>query len=824
MKKKILTAALFLIVCLTALSWTCPAISKTIVREDFNPVFAAPGSVTGIIPLSGNKILITGTFTTISGYPAKHIARLNADGTVDRTFEVSGNIQVDQIRAAAGQADGKILIGGYLTRYKEASTQSYLFRLNADGSLDETFDAGGYDWQTGSYGISGLVRAIKVDENGKILVGGDFTAPRNRIIRLNPDGSVDPTFEPGSGADGSVTHIAIEASGSIVIGGSFATINGSAKRGIARLDESGSLDGAFGAGVAGGDLFALALQPDGKILIAGSFSQAAGQTVSKMARFETNGTLDSTFQPSGGSSLIGNYLHEITALAASENYIFVGGWNPVMYFDGKPTDHNAAVYVLHEAGGGFYSYARFKGKPTDVWALAERSDGTVLAGGSFTYRDDPSDEGLYAGLCLFSGPYFLPDANFKPIVGGQANVQALALQSDGKILAGGEFYLINGHSAPGVARLFPSGEEDPALTTLLTAGGSVTDVRVRSDGKLVVGGTFYSIAGQDYKDVALLDPNGSVEASAYVGRLRALALQSDGKILAAADAMANSPGIWRLNEDLSIDGTFTPGEGISNYQQSDYEFDRINAVAVQPDGKILLGGSFSSFSGSAVQNIVRLNPNGSLDATFTSPAFTVFNSRSEIFSIALQPDGKILIGGRFSTVGTIESPTLARLNANGTMDETFSSPFGDQGLTAYSICVQDDGKILVGGNMQIYDAVNGKLYNSLVRLGQNGLRDVSFNASVTGTVRKILASGERIIIAGSFEAADGVPRQGMACYTFLRADVNHDDRADLADVILILKTLVGDVTGVFADGDINNDGKLGLQEIEYLLQKIAEVR
>lgn len=825
MHKRVLIAIVSFFTAISVLSWAGPVFSGATLDSSFKPVFATAGSVTGIVPLSDNRLLIIGNFRTVSGVPAKNIARLNGDGAVDTTFRLSSDIEVEQIHAAAVQADGKILIGGFLSHYGATSAQYYLFRLNADGSWDQSFDAGGYDYQAGSYGIDGIVRAIRIDSSGRVLVGGDFTAPGNHIARLNADGSIDESFDSGTGADGAVTHIAIEPAGSIIIGGMFTAVNGVAKRGLARLNGNGDVDAeAFGVGVFGGDLLALTAQPDGKVLIGGSFSQAAGQSVSKMARFNTDGTLDSTFQPiinviGGQISLIGNYLHEITALAASANYIFVGGWDPVMYFNGAPTDHNAALFVLQGSSGGFHSYASFKGKPTDVWALAKRTDGTVVAGGSFTQRDDPPDEGLYPGLCLLTGEYFQPGGGFKPIVGGQADVRALALQSDGKIIAGGEFYIVNGESAHGVARLSPGGILDATLTPPVTEGGTVTGLLVRSDGKIVMGGTFYDIAGQDYKDVALLDMNGAIEASAYVGGVKALAWQPDGKILAV---VSYSPGIRRLNADLTLDETFIPGEGISNSQQQDYEFDRINVVAVQGDGKILLGGSFSTFSGSAIQNIVRLNPNGSIDTTFASPGFTVFNYRSEIFSVAPQADGKILVGGRFSTAGGPLSPTVSRLNADGAVDETFSSPFGDQGLKAYSLLVQGDGKILVGGDMQIIDGVNA--YNGLVRLNQDGSRDGSLNTSVKGTVKKILASGDQVVVGGEFEAVDGIPRQGMARFTILRADVNHDGLADLADAILVLKTLAGQATEVFADGDINNDGKIGLPEVEYLLQKMALIR
>jgi uncharacterized delta-60 repeat protein len=670
-----------------------------------------------------------------------------------------------------------IEVGGSLNYYGMTASKANLFRLNADGSWDNSFDAGGYIYATQSaYGIDNIVRAISVDADGKILVGGDFTAPRNHIARLNPDGSEDTTFDPGSGANGKVTHISRQSTGAIIIGGAFSRVNGTAKAGIARLSANGALDvNAFGAGVVGGSLLALTVQADDKILAGGDFTTAAGQAASKLVRFNADGTWDSAFQPIiNDSSLIGAYLHQITSLTATASYVFVGGWNPVMYFNNSPTDHNAAIYVLNIITGSFYSYMNFKGKPTDVWALAKRSDGLVMAGGSFTRRDDFQHEELFPGLCLLTGQYWQPNASFKPVIGGQADIRALAIQPDGKIIAGGSFYIVGGVAKNGVARLNADGTLDATLTVPAVSGGTVTDVLVRDDGKLVMGGSFYNIAGQDYRDVALLSPTGALEAGAYAGG--------------------------------------------------------VNDLAFYPGNKILVGGSFFSFSGVPRQNIVRLNADGSLDSGFSSPAFTVFNFRSEVFSVALQADGKILLAGRFSTVGGVTTPTLARLNPDGTVDADFHTPFLDQGATAYKVFVQADGKILVGGGIQIIEGAN--IYNSLVRLNADGSRDTSFNTSITGNVMSILAipatsDGGQILVGGTIETVDGAARQGIARYVAspTLGNVNQDQVIDLADAILALQVTTGQVSlPVYKEADVDGDHRIGLAEAIYVLQKIADLR
>jgi uncharacterized delta-60 repeat protein len=772
MYKRSITKLLPVLIALLSCFATGIALAATTLDESFAPVLATPGAITKIAPLPDGRIVIIGAFTSISGVPRSKIARLNVDGSVDGAFQMTGDIQVNRIDSVAVQSDGKILVGGQLTYYGQTASKNYLFRLNTDGSWDTTFDAGGYVYaDSATYGLNGSVTTITVQSDGKILVGGEFSAPTKGIARLNSDGSRDTGFTPGAGADGAVTQIARQSNGSIVIGGSFNTVDGSAKRGIARLNSSGVLDSsAFGSGVYGGDLLALAVQADDKILIGGTFFQLNGAEVPKLVRLHADGTLDSSFtqlvtSSNESTAPAAGYFQAITSILALPDRIIVGGWHSFIIFNGNPTDHAARIFILQQPTGQFLNSITFKGKPTDVWALAKRSDGSVMAGGSFTQLDENSPTS-YPGLCRLTGEYNQPDASFRPIVGSQGDVRSLALQPDGKIIAGGDFYLAEGVTRNGIARFNSNNALDTTLLSPVIAGGTVQDVLLRSDGKLVMGGSFYSIENQDYRDVALLSSTGSMEASSYVGGVTALAWYPGGKVLAA---MFHSPGIRRLNPDLTIEdsATFNPGAGISNEIRSDGEMDRVNAMAVQTDGKILVGGSFYSFSNTIRQNIVRLNGDGSLDTSFSSPVFTISSFRSEIFSIALQADGKILLAGRFSTVNGVATPTIVRLNQDGTVDTTFVTPFGDQGSTAYEVSVQTDGAILVGGNIQILE--DNAIYNNLVRLNRTGSRDTGFSTSITGAVKSILitqatSGNARILVGGTITDVDGAPRFGLARY------------------------------------------------------------
>ncbi|MDK9718388.1 MAG: hypothetical protein OEL57_10860 [Trichlorobacter sp.] len=768
-----------LMVCI--LSCVTHALAATTLDASFKPVLSRAGQITGIVPLANSKVLVVGNFSSISGVACKNIARLNADGSVDTGFQLDSRIPADMIYAAAVQSDGKILIGGQITVYGTTESQNYLFRLSSDGAWDTVFKAGGYVYGNPgtTYGLDNAVRAITVDGNGKILVGGDFTAPRSHIARLNADGSEDTSFNPGSGADATVTHIALQSTGHIIIGGGFETVNGTAKAKVARLSSTGALDAAFGTGLYGGSLQALAVQADNKVLLGGSFFGLNGTyDLPKLIRTSAEGVLDETFtqrvsyydnQGEIQYTAAANYFQAITSLLALPDKIVVGGWYSSIINGNTPLYHDARIFILEAGDGAYRSLLTFKSGPTntegsthsDVFALAGRSDGQPLAGGSFT--QNYSNEDYYYGLCLFSNTTWQPVSTYKPVVGGQADVRTLTLQGDGKLIAGGSFYLVNSVAKNGVARFSTSGTLDTTLSVPVTAGGVVTGVLVRSDGKLVMGGSFNDIADQTYKDLALMSTTGTLEASAYAGGINALALYPGDKVLTA---LYHSPGVRRLNADLSIEdtATFNPGSGITNQQVAPfYDFDRVNAVAVQTDGKILVAGSFFSFSGVSVQNILRLNSDGSIDNTFVSPAFTAYYGRSEVFAIAVQPDNKILLAGCFATVGGVASPTVVRLNSNGSVDSTFQTPFANQGSTAYALALQPDGRILVGGGMQIVEGES--IYNSLVRLHPNGSRDSTFNSSVTGIVKSILTDGIQLLVGGTIEAVNGSARQGLARFT-----------------------------------------------------------
>ena len=255
--------------------------------------FAAnPGATVNAIEVQPDgKILVGGTFG---------LRRYLATGEIDSEFaSVSGTVT-----AVAVQSDGKILAGGQFNTYNNV-TFNRIIRLTSTGTQDNTF--------LSSSGFNNTVRDIKLQSDGKMIIGGQFTtysgSAFNRIMRLGTSGSIDTTFVSSSGADGTVHNIRLQSDEKMVLGGAFTTYSGSSVNRIVRLGTSGSIDTTFNIGTGlNGTANALAIQSDGKFIAGGSFTTYSGSSSTRIVRINTNGTRDTTFNVGTGFDNIVNSL------------------------------------------------------------------------------------------------------------------------------------------------------------------------------------------------------------------------------------------------------------------------------------------------------------------------------------------------------------------------------------------------------------------------------------------------------------------------------------------------------------------------------------
>lgn len=359
-----------------------------------------------LIQTNNNKLFVAGDFTQFSGVARSRIVRLQPNGALDGSFD-AGGVLSNSVRALLLQADGKVIVGGAFTGVPIGSNSiSYLARLHVDGTVDTNFFSG-------LAGVDNFVHALALQSDGKVLVGGEFTgvngATRNYLVRLDAVGNIDLNFNAAAGTDGPVRAIAVQTDGKIVIGGEFGMVNGVPRSGIARLNANGTLDASFtpGAG-ANGAVFTLALDADGKILLGGAFTMFDGTPRGRLARLSLNGTLDSAFNPPGGAN---EYVSCIT-LQPDGAIVVVGGFTS---FNGIA---RGGITRLYPDGRTDSSINFGRGANNYISTAAIQTDRKIVIGGGFTEFDGqprPYIARLNGGENLGPGSFVFSAANYNVV-------------------------------------------------------------------------------------------------------------------------------------------------------------------------------------------------------------------------------------------------------------------------------------------------------------------------------------------------------------------------------------------------------------------------
>ncbi len=347
--------------------------------------------------------------------------------------------------------------------------------------------------------------------------------------------------------------------------------------------------------------------------------------------------------------------------------------------------------------------------------------------------------------------------------GGTSNiVYALAVQPDGKVLIGGDFMSAAGTTRNRLARVNSDGTLDTSFPNP-AVGGTVRSIAIQPDGKILIGGTFSSVAGQTYGGVARLNTDGGLDPTFPNPNLSsgpgvyAIAVQPDGRILIGGQfstvAGQSRNFFARLNADGSLDTGFNPnmpGGGAGGGGV-------VNAIAVQTDGKVVIGGDFTTIAATTRNRLARLNADGSLDTAFNP---NVGAPGETVRVISLRPDGKVIIGGTFATVAGQARRSVARLDPSGILDSTFADPDVQSGGSIHTIAVQTDGKVVIGGD---YGTVAGQNRSRLARLNTNGSLDTGFNPGANGTVFALaLQPAGAILVGGNYWAIAGGNRSNVA--------------------------------------------------------------
>ena len=806
-------------------SSTLSAQSPGKVDPTFNPFLGLRGKSNVVAAHSGGKILVAGSF-------AKSIARLNSDGTIDTSFDTGlGGLSSSSpasISAIAVGADGKkIFVAGRFTHF-DGSPRPGLVVLDATGRVDPTFaPAFGLDGVAGQLPV---VRSMVPLPDGGVLIAGYFGGingvPKGRLARLTANGSVDPNFNPGgTGATtapeegtayADLNSVRLQPDGKILIVGHFTSYNGVPRPSVARLLPNGQLDTTFTPEAYRGsytvvswgsdpnvpDISDVVVQPDGKIVFGGDVTYAGSNSCTDCSkktviRVNSDGSLDGTFGKalsiSAGSIALESGIAAIALDAGGK--LLIGG-----SLQGYgPSGQTSESAVRLNSDGTFDGAFQARG-------VAGISSLVTLAGQVVAVSDR-------AAIRLASDGS--RDAGFvaDPAIGLDGEVTGFITQPSGKIVLMGNFGAINSFTRRGLARVLADGTLDLSFNPGDGAGvfGSLPDRRVNTicaglDGAMFVNVGFTEpdppFAPRHLSRIARVLSDGTIDPSfaggtdgpgtaTIFGRVGSIAVYTNGKIVVGGSDI----GIRRYNQNGTVDASFnysafTPGTGVAvqRYNASekvvalarvegrsvirlldsgamDTSFAVVTAdsdptsLRVAPDGKLYLGGNFSTFNGQTRYRVVRLHPDGTVDTSFS--VGTTLNSLGTISLGDVNADGTITVIG-YSSPQT----HIRRLRTNGTIDPAFNVDVLTTG-NIYVVGSSSGGTTLVGGNFSV---VNGVARSFAARLLSDGTIDKSFVVglgspkirSIIAEPRGAAATAEKIIVGGDFTTAAGVPANALA--------------------------------------------------------------
>ena len=704
------------------------------------------------------------------------LGRYNLDGSLDRTFGIEGfspGINISDPYDAAFQTDGKIVVVGDLSTL-EGWYDVAAGRFNADGTPDTTFGTGGTAILTHGPEVEAAT-AVAIQPDGKILLTLDLRSNDFVVMRLQANGTVDSSF----GTNGIVTtdyngttqealSILLLPDGKFIIGGDSENGTTSYDFALVRYKSDGTVDSTFGTdGMATADISgsgdfinSIALQSDGKIIAAGSSSGLSGEDFA-LARFNIDGSLDSTFGTSGRVTTdFAGYADRAFSVAIHNDTIALAGEtiNSESRYNMALARYTPDGVLDINFGEGGKLTADFFGLDNYLSTVIVQPDGKIVLGGT-AFNASNADIAMVrytAGGTL--DPTFNANGKMTSFLPYETEsmVSDVALQADGKLLVCGYSGLGDNNDDFFVARYNQDGTVDATFgsggltTTDFSSNFDIpTAMAIRPDGFIVLVGT--SINFSNYNEdivMARYKPNGTLDSSFGTNgqvvldisdndEAYAVSLLSSGQLLVAGSFYntINSNHdflVLRYNSNGTIDGTFgTNGwTAIDFATHSDYGYD----MAVQADGKILIGGTAETNASNDFA-MVRLTATGAVDNTFGSAGKVLTDfagDDDQVHRILIQPDGKILLAGYAYYSSTDDDIALARYTSSGALDITFNTT-GKQTFDlaagydfASALAVQSDGKILVGGSVT---NINYGEDFAVLRFNAQGTPDSSFGKS-----------------------------------------------------------------------------------------------
>jgi hypothetical protein len=782
--------------------------------------FNAPVNV--ITLQSDGKILVGGIFGQYNSNTAYYLIRLNSNGSIDNSFVygndvVSFNGAVNDIKV---QSDGKILVVGEFSTYAENSS-NYIIRLNSDGTRDTTFVIG--------TGFSNIVYSIDLQSDGKIIVGGDFYDYGyyngnlcNSIVRLNTDGSLDSTF--GYGVYGGVYKVKVQSDDKILIGGYFydyypyfndwTSFNVDK---LIRFNPDTTFDYNFYyKDIINYDTYAINLQSDGKILVGGSFYNDGDASTYPLNRFgRLNNTIslykyvysilsDCYENPKtysmGSNTLLteDDYYNECvvsaTELGGASNtitgYIILDGDNP-LFTKSKPDCEFVKKYnSCSESILDNYKYVVAYSLLENEWDYFT-VDSRYEVGDIFFINEKFEADEFEVRSCFRIteiitndyGNYYQP-IKYIPYKTCEECVRANGVpyrlysytnDSTQKVISYQYFNYdgyVNDFFVKTSFLLTPSSydyinfvSDSPAFPNMYEYGlvpKIYSTVSIDSNNNFFgTAAELMSKKGSGEYDYRFNPYYGSYQGfNDYVFSTYEL---KNGQILVGGtfdyynNEPLNSYGIAKLNVDGLLDNKFQPNL---------FGVNSIYTFAEQSDGKILIGGNFEGAGNLESYYLVRVDKNGILDSEFTNNIMKDGGLDGSVHKIVILPSGKILLAGEFYQLGNEVVYGFVMLNSDGTINQKFLQTKVQPDWYSYEICLDSNGKILLGGGFQyVYNPKEDSNYEitSIIRLNSDGSLDTDFSFGAglyndefeTFVTRIVKDNNGKILVSGAFNYYNG---------------------------------------------------------------------
>jgi len=319
--------------------------------------------------------------------------------------------------------------------------------------------------------------------------------------------------------------------------------------------------------------------------------------------------------------------------------------------------------------------------------------------------------------------------------------------ADGKIYVGGGFTTIGAGTQDRLARLNSDGTLDTGYT--VNTNSTVSTIHQAVDGKIYVGGDFTTIGAGTQDRLARLNSDGTLDTGYTLnanGAVLTIYQAADGKIYVGGNFTTIGGNakerLARLNSDGTLDTGYTLNANIHTTVETIYQ---------AADGKIYVGGSFTTIGGSSKSCLARLNSDGTLDTGYT------LNANTTVETIYQTPDEKIYVGGAFTTIGGNSKSYLARLNSDGTLDTGYTV---NANTTVNHIQQAADGKIYVGGN---FTTIGGSSKSYLASLNSDGTLDTGYTLNASYTVETIYQAADgKIYVGGDFTTIGGSSKDRLA--------------------------------------------------------------